>query len=64
MSTTTNIDLDVALNEALTREKMLRDRSLILAQANKALNAQNEALRKEISELKMEEKARAERNDG
>jgi cell division protein FtsB len=61
---TTNIDLDVALNEALTREKMLRDRSLILAQANKALNAQNEALRKEISELKMEEKARAERNDG
>lgn len=64
MSTTTNIDLDVALNEALTREKMLRDRCLILAQANKALNAQNEALREEISELKMEEKARAERNDG
>jgi hypothetical protein len=64
MSTTTNIDLDVALNEALTREKMLRDRCLILAQANKALNAQNEALRTEISELKMEEKARAERNDG
>jgi regulator of replication initiation timing len=64
MSTTTNIDLDVALNEALTREKMLRDRCLILAQANKALNAQNEALRDEISELKMEAKVSAEHNDG
>jgi regulator of replication initiation timing len=64
MSTTTNIDLDVALNEALTREKMLRDRCLILAQANKALNAQNEALREEISELKLEAKVSAERNDG
>jgi hypothetical protein len=64
MSTTTNIDLDVALNEALTREKMLRDRCLILAQANKTLNAQNEALREEISELKMEAKVSAERNDG
>lgn len=64
MSTTTNIDLDVALNEALTREKMLRDRCLILAQANKALNAQNEALREEISELKMEARVSVERNDG
>jgi regulator of replication initiation timing len=64
MSTTTNIDLDVALNEALTREKMLRDRCLILAQANKALNAENETLRKEVSELKMEGKVRTERNDG
>ncbi|WP_313613398.1 hypothetical protein [Agrobacterium sp.] len=64
MSTTTTIDLDVALNEALTREKMLKDRCLILAQANKTLNEQIEVLRKEISELRMEEKVRAERNDG
>lgn len=64
MSTTTNIDLDVALNEALTREKMLRDRCLILAQANKSLNAQNEALRMESIQRDVDEHVRAERDDG
>lgn len=64
MSTTTTIDLDVALNEALTREKMLKDRCLILAQANKTLNEQNEGLRKEIADRDMEDKVRGERQDG
>lgn len=64
MTSTTTIDVDVALNEALNREKFLRDRCLVLAQSNKSLTLQMDAMRTELEELRAEAKAAGERDGG